>query len=476
MSRGIGPGSPIAVALRPRCEHRVSSTLTRVFCTAAVVFAATATSAAAAGGAQGPPAGPKSPPFTQCPPIGIDSGCEYLIDVTSTNPAIAPTVVRDPNQPFFDGEDDVTVAVQNDTAVKLEKIHIGVSGSGDRLFAFDGDGICWSGISPRPSECPFESNTYAGPDTALRAESEDAGTVVFPTPLKPGQHTYFALEAPPTTALVAGAVNDTIFTTLTNGLTHETGVALASPAPLPVTDRATIKGPHGAEATGTVEYLVYSDPSCAKLVASMGTKNVSAGVAESSDPSSAQLPTNATYFWLVKYSGDVNNSPTTSGCGSETMTFGAPPVSVTSLGHTAGPLKVLALRLNEKNGQITVTAQLPSGGILTADAVIKQGASIARATPVGDTAAAKKCKRGYVRRHGRCINNAAVVYGIGARNVGSAGSYSLTIKPTRRVLAALRKGRKPFVTVYVSLEPLPSGAQLNAVRTLVARIKQPKHH
>src|SRR6202035_1166780 len=87
-----------------------------------------APSASATGSAQGPPAGPKSAPFTQCPAIGKDTSCEYLIDVTSTNPTVPPTVVADAHQSFFDGEDDVTVAVQNDTKAPLGSIHIGVAG------------------------------------------------------------------------------------------------------------------------------------------------------------------------------------------------------------------------------------------------------------------------------------------------------------------------------------------------------------
>jgi hypothetical protein len=480
MNRRIGVGSPLAAVLRLRRERRGLRVASRALCTAALGLTLTAAIAAASGSPQGPPAGPKSPQpvFTQCPPAGIDSGCEYLIDVT--NLAVPPTVVRDSNQSFYDREDDVLVAVQNDTSVDLPKIHIGVPGSGDRLFELDGDGICWTGLEgPKPVGCPFNPQvTYDGPDAELQPESADAGTVTFPTPLKPGQYTFFSLEAPPTVALVAGAVNDTVATTLTNQQTHESGIALAAPAPAPITDRATIKGEHGSSATGSVEYVVYSDPSCTKPAELLGTKKVVNGVAESSNASGRQLPTNATYYWVAKYSGDANNSPNSSACGSETMSFGSPPAPAATLpganGASVATLKLILVRLNENNGQISVTAILPGAGVLTASAVVKAGATLASVTSV-DAQAATKCKRGSVLRHGRCVSNAPVFYGVRARNAASPGAYTLLIKPTKRVLAALRKGKRPLVTVTVNFQSIPGNRRLSAVRTLVARLKHHKH-
>lgn len=182
---------------------------------------ALAPGAFASGAPQGPPAGPTTPPFTQCPPIGEDTACQYLIDVKSSSEP--PVIVEDPSQLFYDGEDDVTVVVQNETGAPLSKVHIGVLESGDNVFSFDDDGICSESITVKPPGCPFAIGEifgaagYAGPDTLLQAEgtSFDAGTVSFPTPLENGQYTYFTLEAPPAgTTIVAGEVNDTIATKL----------------------------------------------------------------------------------------------------------------------------------------------------------------------------------------------------------------------------------------------------------------------
>ena len=193
---------------RARRKHRIGASAI-VVSLASLVCAA---SAAASGSPQGPPAGPTSPPFTQCPAIGNNTSCGYLIDVTSTS--TPPEVLQDASQGAYDeGNDDVTVGVQNDSNVAIGSVHIGVAESGDNIFGFDGDGGCSesSEIPVKPEGCPFgpagdlsDPYDYWGPDAELNAEagSSDAGTVTFPTPLQPGQYTYFTLEAPPSGSFV----------------------------------------------------------------------------------------------------------------------------------------------------------------------------------------------------------------------------------------------------------------------------------
>jgi hypothetical protein len=429
--------------------------------------------ALAKGSAQGPPAGPKSQPFTQCPAIGADKSCEYLIDVTSTDPAVLPTVIQDPTQHFYDGEDDVTVGIQNDTTAPLRFIHVGVEGSGDHLFALDGDGLCWSALpGPKPAECPFSASSYAGPDTELSPQSRDRGTVSFPTPLKPGQYTYFALEAPPSEGIVAGEVDNVVSTTLTNTQTGQTGDSLSAPAPVPVIDQATIKGANGFKPTGTVEYLLYSDSNCQRLVERLGTKPVEAGVAQPSLPSSRALHTNATYYWIAKYSGDTHHSTNASVCGSETMMFGTPPGPGGSQPGASSQFNFVGHpRVNEKTGQITITVQLPGAGLATARAALKQGAALARA----GAASKKKCRRGLVTRHGRCTGGASAAFGTGALNAPIAGTYAIVIKPTKRVLAALKKGKKLNVTVSVTFQNRAGGAAVTHAQSVLVKLKRPGH-
>lgn len=584
-------------ALTPRSRrHRLRLTALALI-GASFGFALSAADASATGSAQGPPAGPNSPPFTQCPAIGVETSCPYLIDVTSTNPAVRPTVWRDATQSFYDGEDDVTVGVQNDSNAPLGSIHVGVAESGDHLFAFDGDGLCWSVLNPKPAECPFSPVSYDGPDTTLTAESNDAGTVFFNTPLQPGQYTYFALEAAPREGIVAGEVNDVVATTLTNKQTGETGDALNAPNSVEVTDQATIKGANAAKATGTVEYVLYSDASCKTVVERLGKKKVEAGVAEASNPSSGALLNNATYYWVAKYSGDAHNSANSSTCGSETMTFGAPPVlpqpsittvlsgdgqrgshiavtegtavsdtaiitppngqpvtgrvtyaaypsasctgraisglgggATTGVGPSTNPvvleagkyyfqafysgstqLKSAATRcgdevltvvprslppapkkgpaqprpnshfslmgspqVNDKNGQIVVTGAFPVAGTATTLAVVQQGATLARVRGAdAEAAKRKKCKRGFVRVRRKCTSTAPVRYGLASLTISAAGTYTLVIKPSQRVLAALRKGKKVSVTLSTTFQNRAGGAPVTHVQSVVVKLKKP---
>jgi hypothetical protein len=229
-------------------SRRVCVLLGAVAALAAVGFGPTVAGAGASGSAQGPPAGPTSPPFFQCPAIGLDSTCKFLIDVKSTEKP--PKILVDNTQRFYDGEDDVTVAIQNDTKASLGSVHLGVAGSGDKIFDLDRDGLCSESIAPKPEGCPFgppgnlaSPFDYYGPDTVLTADHEtsDSGTVAFNTALQPGQYTYFTLEAPPNgTGVVAGEVNDIVSTELTNTETFESGAAITAPKPVDVTDQGLV--------------------------------------------------------------------------------------------------------------------------------------------------------------------------------------------------------------------------------------------
>ncbi len=292
-------------------------------------------SAGASGSPQGPPAGPTSPPFFQCPAIGLDTTCQFLVDVTNTG----TTVLQDSTQSFYDGSDDVTVAIQNDSSVPLGSIHLGVDGSGDGAWGFDEDGMCSVFISPQPDECPFgpPGNTsspfdYFGPDTVLTAdpESTDGGTVSFTTALQPGQYTYITLEAPFENALAAGNVNDIVTSSLTDTANPEiTGGVITLPAPADVTDQAALHGPNAEFATGanSVVYKVYSDPICTVKVGESIQSITTEGVLPASGPIGAALENNHTYYWVAEYTGNGGaheNTPAKSACGNQVMTFGTP--------------------------------------------------------------------------------------------------------------------------------------------------------
>lgn len=136
-------------------------------------------------------------------------------------------------------------------------------------------------------------------------------------------------------------------------------------------DKATIRGPNAKFAEGEVEYRVYSDPGCTKEVANAGKAMVvksatEENVAEAgpSQPVGASLATNAAYYWQVKYTGSKKgvkteeNSPTTSVCGEEAMSFGLASVttSLSGGGQVGSSLTVAA------GTAVTDTATVSAGG------------------------------------------------------------------------------------------------------------------
>ena len=87
------------------------------------------------------------------------------------------------------------------------------------------------------------------------------------------------------------------------------------PAGTPVADQAALSGVNTASAKGSVTYDVYSDSECSKLVTSAGAVPVSNGEVPPSEPQVLYLP--GTYYWQASYSGDAQNKPSVSKCGSE---------------------------------------------------------------------------------------------------------------------------------------------------------------
>src|SRR5437899_11535970 len=108
--------------------------------------------AIAAGGAVAPTrlaaATLPTPPFTQCPPVWVDTSCAVLIVFNADG---SRTTLVDPTQPPFDGIEDTLIGVQNNSTVSITMLGL----SGTNIFGFDGDGLCATFISPRPGGCPY---------------------------------------------------------------------------------------------------------------------------------------------------------------------------------------------------------------------------------------------------------------------------------------------------------------------------------
>jgi hypothetical protein len=171
--------------------------------------------------------------FPQCPPVGTDTGCQFLITVANSG----PTVQQDTTQPPFESADDSLIGIQNNSSRAIGAIPMSASG----LFAFEFDGICNPNLTgatgpvapgcvpapgsppgtvcgPQNGSCSFPKppgqpagyrepgapsnntqNGYEGPTTWFSNVGVGAstGTVNFSPSLGPGKSTYFGLEAPP---------------------------------------------------------------------------------------------------------------------------------------------------------------------------------------------------------------------------------------------------------------------------------------
>jgi len=139
------------------------------------------------GAARMPDFGHRPPPmFTQCPPIGEDTGCQELLTVNADGTVSAQT---DPNQPHYDGTDDALLGVVNDSPQVVSSIPL----TGTDAFGFDGDGLCTA--RGAPAGCPFGPTGYEGPGTSFTVTDANDGSVSFTGGLAAGASAYFSLEA-----------------------------------------------------------------------------------------------------------------------------------------------------------------------------------------------------------------------------------------------------------------------------------------
>lgn len=297
-----------------------------------------------------------APLFSQCPPVGADTGCQYLLTVNSLGMSIA----TDPSQPSYASNlaathetgipTDALVGVQNNSAAPITSVNI----TGPITFEFDGDGICdnASGAVPKgcqapsgstacgpdPGPCSFAppageppnytdfgalngtpawsngdiQNGYEGPTSwfsNIGPSPNNSGTVNFSPAIPPGGSTYFSLEAEPknlpfTTYLTASQTGA--------GLS---GSVLYLPRGATVQDTAQLSGGTG-HPTGHVTFALFHNTTCSGGSISAGTSTLPTATIESSP-----VPMNSagTFYWQTVYAGDATNAPAVIGCGSQAV-------------------------------------------------------------------------------------------------------------------------------------------------------------
>jgi hypothetical protein len=154
----------------------------------------------------------------------------------------------------------------------------------------------------------------------------------------------------------------------------------------------------------------------------------------------------------------------------------SPPPPVIPPPATAPPIKGKLSQL--KGGELVEEDEFPEAGEVEDLGEVSEGASLAsfRDGPFSElsTTATAKCKKGFVRKLGRCVNNKPVVYGHDHLHVTTAGKYKLRIKPSARVLAALTQGKALHVKLTLVFTPTGTSDHIRSVRYITVRVKK-KH-
>ncbi len=148
---------------------------------------------------------------------------------------------------------------------------------------------------------------------------------------------------------------------------------------------------------------------------------------------------------------------------------------------TKPPVETKKATGNTKTGEIEGEYEFPEPGSADDTGEVSEGASLASVTAglfnrLGQppAVAAKKCKKGFVRKHGKCVNNKPVLFGRTHLNVTRAGRYKLRLKPSKKVLAALKKGKTLNVKTTLVFTPAGTVTHLRHVVTVKVHLK-PKH-
>ncbi|HUN79280.1 MAG TPA: hypothetical protein VMU32_10185, partial [Solirubrobacteraceae bacterium] len=260
-------------------------------------------------------------------------------------------------------------------------------------YSHNGGGF-WAGpvVVPAPASGEQSNQVIAG---------VGGGKAEIAYESNPGTGTQVFLEPVSYDNLYAAQYPLALTTTQTSGSTS--GADIAIPAgTVGESDKAMFSGPNATSATGSVEYILYSSPTCsgAPVYTSPAGTPVTGGVAGSSGPVTAALAP-GTYYWTVAYTGDSIHQPATSACGSEVLTV-TPAATVST---PTSEFKVEAIVTNS-NGTITITIVVEQPGEATLEVTIST-TTLAQSAAV--EAKSKRCKHGHVKLKGRCVSATTVV-------------------------------------------------------------------
>jgi hypothetical protein len=249
------------------------------------------------------------------------------------------------------------------------------------------------------------------------------------------------------------------------------------PEGTPVTDSATIVGASGAgTATGKATFTVYSDSHCQLPVAGQAQSVAVAAGGTSTSP--ITLPP-GTYYFQTQYFGDTGNFPGLSACGSEVLIVAPtkPPV------EKRKPVVI-------EHGEIEWEIEFPEPGEVEFEGEVLEEAELQRVReresaftlggvtlvePIG--IASRKCKKGFVKKHNKCVRRRPVHYSKHKLTITTPGTYRLRLKPTGKVLRALKRGKKLNVRITLKFTPAMTSVHLSkSAKVKLRYIKKRKHH
>jgi hypothetical protein len=151
--------------------------------------------------------------------------------------------------------------------------------------------------------------------------------------------------------------------------------------------------------------------------------------------------------------------------GTAAVTFSPPPPTPNS------SYKVQSIKANS-DGTVTIVFVPTQSGTATLEVTVPTG-TIARREAIA-ARRAKRCKRGQVKIKGRCRPKTTVSGRVSATGVAGV-PLTLTVKPSGKVVSALKKGKTVKLTATLTYRSSLGGSPTVQVYHLTVKGKRPKH-
>jgi hypothetical protein len=133
-----------------------------------------------------------------------------------------------------------------------------------------------------------------------------------------------------------------------------------------------------------------------------------------------------------------------------------------------------------EDGEVEEEVELPEGGEAEFDVEVPEGAEAARfGVGPGQYIAisakkSKKCKKGFVRKGKKCVNNAPILYGREKVTIPGPGRYKFKVRPSGRALTALEQGKTLHLRLRLTFTP--AGTTTHYVSTSFVTVHLKKKH